>query len=60
VTGYWTTPMVGPNGGNIQTDIWKLTASRSYSTWLVGLWTNLEVVGQRKKASKPVYNILLL
>jgi hypothetical protein len=25
VTGYWTTPMVGPNGGNVQTDIWKLT-----------------------------------
>jgi hypothetical protein len=28
VTGYWTTPKVGPDGGNFQTDIWKLTAAR--------------------------------
>jgi hypothetical protein len=27
VSGYWTTPMVGPNRRNVQTDTWKLTAA---------------------------------
>jgi hypothetical protein len=26
VTGYWTTPIVGHDEGNIQTNVWKLTA----------------------------------
>jgi hypothetical protein len=26
IMGYWTTPLVGPHGGTIQSDIWKLGA----------------------------------
>jgi hypothetical protein len=27
IMGYWTTRLVGPDGGNIQSDIWKLGAA---------------------------------
>jgi hypothetical protein len=27
IMGYWTTPLVGPDGGTIQSDIWKLRAA---------------------------------
>jgi hypothetical protein len=36
MTGYWTTPIVGPEGGNVQTDVWKLIASTellNLSSW---------------------------
>jgi hypothetical protein len=27
IMGYWTTPLLGPDGGTIQSDIWKLGAA---------------------------------
>jgi hypothetical protein len=30
IMGYWTSPLVGPDGGTIQSDIWKLGAATAH------------------------------
>jgi hypothetical protein len=52
--------MVGPDGGNVQTDIWELIAATELLNLISWSWTTLEAAGETRKASKPVYNILLL
>jgi hypothetical protein len=53
--------MVGTDGGNVQADIWKLTAAMELLNLTSCFLDNLRGGGaNKKKASMSAYNILLL